>query len=35
MNYFEIFMNRMILCRKAAEALGLEFRLIINEQILL
>ena len=35
MNYFEIFMNRMILCRKAAEALGLEFRLIINERIML
>ena len=34
-HYFEIFMNRMILCRKAAEALGLEFRLIINEQIML
>ena len=35
MNYFEIFMNRMILCRKAAEALGLDFKLIINEQIML
>ena len=34
-NYFEIFMNRMILCRKAAEALGLDFKLIINEQIML
>ena len=33
MNYFEIFMNRMILCRKAAEAQGLDFKLIINEQI--
>ena len=32
MDYFEIFLNRMILCRKAAEKLGLEFRLIINEQ---
>ena len=34
-NYFEIFMNRMILCRKAAESLGLDFKLIINEQIML
>lgn len=32
MDYFEIFLNRMMLCRKAAEKLGLEFRLIINEQ---
>ena len=35
MNYFEIFMNRMIMCRHAAEALGLDFKLIINEQIML
>ncbi|MBQ1351711.1 MAG: HD domain-containing protein [Oscillospiraceae bacterium] len=35
MDYFEIFLNRMILCRKAAERLGLHFRLIINEQQLL
>lgn len=32
MDYFEIFLNRMILCRKAAEKLGLAFRLMINEQ---
>lgn len=32
MDYFEIFLERMILCRKAAERLGLVFRLIINEQ---
>ena len=32
MDYFEIFMDRMILCRKAAEKLGLDFKLIINEQ---
>lgn len=32
MDYFEIFLNRMILCRKAAEKLGLSFRLMINEQ---
>ena len=30
MDYFEIFLNRMILCRKAAEKLGLTFRLVIN-----
>ena len=35
MDYFEIFLNRMILCRKAAETLGLKFRLIINDQLLL
>ena len=35
MDYFEIFMNRMILCRKSAEKLGLEFKLIINEQQLI
>lgn len=32
MDYFEIFLNRMILCRKAAEKLGLEFRLTVNGQ---
>lgn len=35
MDYFEIFMNRMILCRKAAEKLGLKFSLVINNQQLL
>ncbi|MDD4715696.1 MAG: HD domain-containing protein [Oscillospiraceae bacterium] len=35
MDYFEIFLGRMVLCRKAAEKLGLKFRLIINEQQLL
>lgn len=35
MDYFEIFMARMILCRKAAETLGLQFKLIINEQQLI
>ncbi|MBE6614218.1 MAG: HD domain-containing protein [Ruminococcaceae bacterium] len=33
--YFEIFLERMILCRKAAEKLGLQFRLVINDQILM
>ena len=35
MDYFEIFMNRMVLCRKAAQTLGLQFKLIINEQQLM
>ena len=35
MDYFEIFMERMILCRKAAEKLGLKFKLQINGQQLL
>lgn len=35
MDYFEIFMGRMILCRKAAEKLGLTFRLVINGQRIL
>ena len=35
MDYFEIFMGRMILCRKAAEKLGLQFKLMINEQQLI
>lgn len=34
-DYFEIFLGRMLLCRKAAEKLGLQFKLIINEQQLL
>lgn len=32
MDYFEIFIDRMIMCRKAAECLGMQFKLIINEQ---
>lgn len=35
MEYFEIFMERMLLCRKAAEKLGLSFKLSINGQPLL
>ena len=35
MDYFEIFLQRMILCRKAAEKLGLQFKLVINEQQLI
>lgn len=32
MNYFEIFLGRMLMCKKAALKLGLEFKLIINGQ---
>ncbi len=32
MDYFEIFLERMLLCRRAAKKLGLEFKLIINGQ---
>ena len=35
MDYFEIFLQRLLLCRKAAETLGLRFTLIINEQQLI
>ena len=35
MDYFEIFLGRMLLCRKAAERLGLEFKLMINGQQLI
>lgn len=32
MDYFEIFLGRMVLCRKAAEKLGVHFSLTINSQ---
>ncbi|MBQ6831987.1 MAG: HD domain-containing protein [Oscillospiraceae bacterium] len=35
MDYFEIFMGRMLLCRKAAEKLGMAFKLDINDQQLI
>ena len=35
MDYFEIFLTRMILCRKAAEKLSLAFQLVINGQRIL
>ena len=35
MDYFEIFLGRMTMCRRAAESLGLQFKLIINEQPLM
>lgn len=30
MEYFEIFMNRMLLCRRASEFLGVRFEMIVN-----
>lgn len=35
MDYFEIFLTRMLLCKKAAEKLGMRFKLQINNQMLL
>ena len=35
LDYFEIFMERMVLCRKAAAKLNLTFRLVINGQSVL
>ena len=35
MDYFEIFLGRMVLCRKAAEKLNLGFKLMINGQPLI
>ncbi|MEE0265965.1 MAG: phosphohydrolase, partial [Acutalibacteraceae bacterium] len=32
MNFFEIFLNRMLLCRKAADSINLEFSLVVNKQ---
>ena len=34
LEYFEIFMERMLLCRRAAEKLGLEFHTYINDMLL-
>ena len=31
-DYFEVFVERMLLCRRSADKLGLKFGLIINEQ---
>ena len=33
--YFEIFLNRMLLCRRSANFLNMDFHLIINEQTLM
>lgn len=35
MDYFEIFLSRMLLCRKAAEFFSLKFRLVINGSVVL
>jgi len=35
MDYFEIFLKRMIMCRHAANHLGMEFKLVINGQCLI
>ncbi|MBR5230141.1 MAG: HD domain-containing protein [Firmicutes bacterium] len=35
LEYFEIFLGRMLLCKKAAEALGVRFSLIINGQTMM
>ncbi len=35
MDYFKIFLNRMLLCRKAADFFKLKFRLNINGQVLM
>ncbi len=34
-DYFEIFLSRMLLCRRAAEKLGMAFGLVINDQRLM
>ncbi len=35
MDYFEIFLTRMLLCRKAAEFFSLTFRMVINGSVVL
>ena len=35
MDFFEIFMERMLMCRRAAEKLGLQFKLRIDGQQLI
>lgn len=34
-DYFEIFLNRMLMCKKAGKALNLEFKLVINGQTII
>ena len=34
-DYFEIFLHRMLMCKKAAKALNLEFKLTVNGQALI
>ena len=31
MEYFEIFLMRMVICRRSAEVLGCKFKLVIND----
>ena len=35
LEYFEIFMKRMLLCRRASEFLGVQFEMIINDSKIL
>jgi hypothetical protein len=35
LDYFEIFLERMLLCRRAARRLGLTFGLVINQSVML
>lgn len=35
MDYFEIFLDRMLLCRRAAQRLSIAFRLVLNGQVML
>ena len=35
LEYFEIFLNRMLLCQKAAKALGCAFKLLINGALMM
>lgn len=34
-NYFEIFLNRMMMCQRAAQTLNIEFKLVINNQYII
>jgi len=35
LEYFEIFLDRMLLCRKAAAQLGVDFHLTVNGQVMM
>jgi hypothetical protein len=35
MQYFEIFLPRMLMCRQAAEMLGCEFHITMNDVVVL
>ena len=34
MEYFEIFLSRMVMCRKSARYMGCDFRLVINDVVI-